>query len=192
LAIPAPLIKTKKKFMKSLRFPLLGIMVMMLAVSCKKEDLTDTVQPKIESTTASAGADSSAWKSFSTWNAIEREKFNVYYTSVNDANLTASTVEDGLVLVYMKNNANGAVTRLPLEEKIGADTYYWYYQVAEGNILISCDVNGTAKDFNEKNSFRYEITTKDALTNLEQKGVSKTDLMKMTYNELVSTKNAKN
>lgn len=174
--------------MKSLQFPLLGLLAMLLIVSCKKEDLQNpsalSAAGKVDSVAVSFKT-ASDWSTISDWNTVNQQKFSVYYANIKGANIAASDADNGLVLVYMKNNTTGAIVPLPFEEKTADYTHYWYYQVTGGNILISCDVNGAAKEPGQQFSFKYIVSSDKTVGALEQKGYSRADLMKMPYNDVM-------
>lgn len=180
--------------MKSLQLPLLGLLTMLFVMSCKKDDLLkpSNLQPvgMADSVTAVSFKVTSEWNNLSDWNTVNQQKFNIYYTNIKDAKITSSDADNGLVLVYMKNNATGAITRLPYEEKTADHVNYWYYQVTGGNILVSCDASGASKVPDQTFSFKYVVSSDKTLGVLEQKGYSRADLMKMPYNDVMKISGA--
>lgn len=173
--------------MKSLHLPLLGIAVMLLIASCKKDDVTDSsLQNENNSNPVSVAASidsASGWMTLNNWDTINQQKFDLYYATIKDDKVTSSAADNGLVLVYMKNN-NGSVVRLPFEEKANGHNYYWYYQVSEGNILISCDADNAAQTPNEASGFKSVVLSADELKQLEAKDYTKGKLMTMSYNQV--------
>ena len=177
--------------MKSLKPSIVGLSLMsaVLLFSCKKYDLQDQVATTDNAkTTAVTGLRESSWKTLSNWTQVEQPSFNLYYTAVKDANITADIANNGAVLVYKKDGLTNSSVQLPYEEKVGNTTYYWYYQVSEGKVLVSCDIYGSAdaQYLNATSVFKYIPITGDVLTQLEGKGFSRVELMKMTYSQVSS------
>lgn len=174
--------------MKSLHLPLLGLLTMLCVISCKKEDLQNpsTLSPVSKSDSVAISFKTvSDWNTVADWNAVNQQKFSVYYCNIKDAKIAASDADNGLVLVYMKNNTTGAIVRLPYEDKADDHSNYWYYQVTGGNILVSCDASGTVKAPDQQISFKYVVSSGNTLGALEQNGLSRADIMNMPYNEVM-------
>ncbi len=180
--------------MKSLnpRLFSLSLMSVVLLFSCKKYDLKEQLATENTETTASTiGLKASSWKTLSDWNQVEQPSYNLYYTSIKDENITSDIANKGVVLVYKKTSSNNSLVQLPYEEKIGNTTYYWYYQISNGKVLVSCDIYGSAnKEYiSNSNSFKYVPVTIDALNQLEGKGYSRVELMKMPYEQVATMTN---
>jgi hypothetical protein len=103
----------------------------------------------------------------------------VYSNKVTDQSITAAITQGGMVLAFKKNGTT--ISPLPSEEKNGADSYFWYYQVSEGSIVFNVDAYGNAAAPAAANSFKYYVISASQLKDLEQKGYSKAELMRLTY-----------
>src|SRR6476659_4274989 len=107
--------------MKSYKLPILGIGLMLLIASCKKEDVRQT-----NATANASGASSKTqWSSISAWGNSTTENVSTYFSKLTDSSITGEVVNNGLVLVYKKTGSD--IQLLPFQERDG--NTYWYYQV---------------------------------------------------------------
>lgn len=173
--------------MKNLKAPLIAAAVVLSVISCKKND----VKPNAENSAVNATQNSQSilnvqslsWKSVADWQVANQQSFKVFYASVADTSITADVVSSGLVLVY-KKNSDGTIVRLPFEEKVGGQvSNYWYYQVSEGKVLISCD-NYTNSSNAGKDNFQVVVVNKDQINSLSNKGYANSKLMELDYNQV--------
>ena len=164
--------------MKNLKLHLLGLAATVLLFSCKKNDLLEEELPATPETeaVASSRASISSWQSAASWEKAEESDASVYSFSLTDASLNADVAEKGLVLVYRKGGS--AVSSLPFEDD--AASQYWYYQVTDGSLTVSCDVTEKGKA-PANDSFQFIAFSSAQLSALEEQGYSKLDLMQLTY-----------
>ncbi len=175
--------------MKIQKMSLSVLLLIVLASSCRKTDFleeqqaitTDASASIADSITRSTTADSSGWRSSSDWKVTAQESYSVYYLNIEDANITADVVNEGLVLVFKQSGKTSS--SLPLEEKGTSGSQYWYHQVTEGNLLISADTYGGAKAPDASSGIKYLIATPQKRAELEQKGYSLDRLMSLSYAE---------
>ena len=179
--------------MKNVKLPILGLSLVLLITACKKDDFKEESLTDVPASTIGLNeADTVGWKTSGAWETADQETFSVRYFSIEDANITEDVAENGLVLLFKKNSK--AVTALPFEEE-GAGAVeegiskanYWYHQVTEGSLLVSCDVyeSGKAPGAAE-NSFKYFIVTPEKLQILEADGHTTEELMGLSYTQAVA------
>lgn len=176
--------------MKTVKFPILCLAVTLFAASCKKNDVQG--ETSSESTAATAASDLS-WKTISQWENDDQGTFSVHYFTIADSSITADVADNGLVLVYKKADTN--VNTLPFEEGNPGDAStasntanYWYHQVSEGSLLVSCDVY-TGKADDAANSFKYFVITPEKLESLASDGYDAEKLMNLSYNDAAALLN---
>jgi len=151
-----------------------GFGIALLATACKKNDVKET-----SAAAPAAAATTSNWTSPGNWSKQTEENTAVYSSKVEDKNITSAIAQGGMVLAFKKNGND--ITALPVEEKNGTASYFWYYQISEGTIVFNADADGTASSPSSANSFKYFIISADQLKDFEQKGYSKAELMRLTY-----------
>jgi hypothetical protein len=167
--------------MKNHHLPLLGIGLAIFAISCKKADVQNENKSKDQSALASNTAVVSNWKTIDSWQTIAGKNSTTYQSKIEDASITDEVISNGLVLVYANNGKS--IESLPFEQKNGASTYSWYYQVSEGMINVSSQVRGTGSAAINQN-IRYFVLTPQQLEDLQTKGTSRSELMDMSYQQL--------
>lgn len=143
--------------------------------SCRKSD----VQADASKNSNSTALASAQWKSLSNWSSESEENYTAYSNSVEDQNITSAVASKGLVLAYKKTSTS--VVALPSEEKAGNGSYFWYYQISSGNIVFSANAYEQAEKPGSKQSFAYFVISPEKLKDLETKGYSKAQLMKLSY-----------
>ncbi len=146
-----------------------GLSVLLFAASCKKTDVSPTKEKQNVAT-------ASDWKSAADWTSSKEEKYIVNSSKFQDNSISSAIIENGLVLVYMKNAS--LIEALPSQQK----DIYWYYQVSENTIEINADVYGT-DELENKTNFKYFVLTEERLKSLEEKGHSRSELMGLTYED---------
>ena len=174
--------------MKNLNIALAGLLVLMIAVGCKKND-SQPQQSETASTTEAtsqiASTTESEWNLLMDWNSLKHADSTVYSSNIKIESLNADAVQNGLVRIFKIANPGGVTsTALPFEEKNGAVNQFWYYEVTEGNIMILIDVSGGNTNPAEKSLFKYVILSGNAVKEIEKKGSSKADLMSVSYDKL--------
>lgn len=186
---------TKNLLMKNVKFSILGLSLILLIVSCKKDDFKNTGTDAVATaTTALNEADTVGWTSSNQWETADQETFSVHYFTIEDANITADVADNGLVLLFKK--AGNSINTLPFEEgtnstsdeddaadESDSNSNYWYHQVSEGSLLVSCDVYGAAATPDEANNFKYFIITPEKLQSLQTDGHTTEELMALSYTE---------
>ena len=176
--------------MKNVKLPILGLSLVLLVASCKKDDFKE----ESDTTTSAAvnSADSLSWQSATQWEKADQGTFSVHYFTIADSSITADVADNGLVLVYKK--AGNSINSLPFEEtknskeagsnaSTPANANYWYHQVAEGNLLISYDVYNTPANSDDVNKFQYFVITPETLETLQTNGYTPEKLMGLSYAE---------
>lgn len=143
--------------------------------ACKKNDLLQSTQQKAATATL---INNTQWKSVSAWSGEKEENTTVYSGSLSDTSINAGIASKGLVLVYKKSG--NTITALPAEVKTDKGSYFWYYQVSQGNITLVADAEGTATTPKEE-GFTYFAISADKLKTLETQGYTKANLMTLTY-----------
>ena len=146
----------------------------LIVVACKKADLQNEFFPKTSSS-------ASEWKSLTDWSSQSEENYTVYTTTIEDKTITSDIASQGLVLAYKKTS--GSTVALPCDEKGSNGSYFWYYQISDGNIVFSADAYGKTNKPGRDQGFAYYIISPDKLNDLQTKGYSKAQLMKLTYEE---------
>ena len=174
--------------MKNLNIAIAGLVVLVTAVSCKKND-AQLSQSEIASNTATTSQVSaiteSGWNPSTDWISSKHADSTVYSTNIKTDAITADAIQNGLVRIFkMNNNSEATSTKLPFEEKTGAISQFWYYQVSEGNIMILVDVSGGNTNPAEKSLFKYVVLSGNAVKEIEKKGTTRGDLMSLSYNKL--------
>ena len=180
--------------MKNVKLPILGLSLLLLVASCKKDDFKeDSATDTTASSSALTDADGLSWKSASQWETTNQETFSVHYFTITDSSITADVADNGMVLVFKK--AGNSINALPFEEaKSGTEgstsgaeattnANYWYHQVAEGSLLISYDVYSASKTPDNANSFQYFVITPEKLQNLQNDGYDSEKLLNLNYTE---------
>jgi hypothetical protein len=173
--------------------PILGLSLVLLITACKKEDFQETeANATASGTPALNDVDTVGWKSTAQWETADQETFSVHYFTINDAGITTDVADNGLVLLYKKNG--NAINALPFEETAASgetsestdensNANYWYHQVSEGSLLISCDVYSATPAPDAANSFKYFIITPEKLQSLQNDGHTIEELMNLSYTD---------
>ena len=172
--------------MKSLKTPLLGLLLLLAILGCQKDLQQNQLppengQPKVSAVSKNANVTESEWKANLNWSSVELPSHSVFYTNVK-TDISAETADQGLVRIFKSSGSNAQ--SLPFEENVNGRKYYWYYQVTEGNVLISVDVYGSKE--NPGGIFKSVVLNKEAVSGFEAKGYSKTELMKMPLETLTT------
>lgn len=168
--------------MNKLKLPALALGLVLLATSCKKTDLQHPSLPAAPTATAVAPAKASGWKNLTNWTSVKGNQFTTFATRVSDSSITADVAHNGLVLAFAKNG--NSIQALPFQEK-DARGAYWYYQVANGKILVNCDSYINTQPASAT-GLRYFVFSASRLKTLEAQGYSKIKLMQLTYEDLSS------
>lgn len=155
------------------KFLTVAISAIFLVTACKKSDVQH------EDNTATGTSTAWQWKSLSNWNSETGEETTVYSTTIEDPAITADIAAGGMVIVF-KNSGSG-VTAMPYEETVSGGTYSWFYQIAEGSLTIQAEVSGNASAPATGQGVHYFILTADKLKELDSKGHSKEELMKLSF-----------
>jgi len=145
--------------------------------SCKKSDVQNDMSLSQRMNNIKYAA--AQWKTLNNWSSESEEKYTVYSNSVEDQNITSSVASKGLVLAYKKTS--GSIATLPSDEKTANGSYFWYYQISNGNIVFSADAYGQAGKPGAEQNFAYFIVSPEKLKDLEAKGYSKAQVMKLSY-----------
>ena len=158
--------------MKNYQVSLFGFALMLLVVSCKKED----VQAK-NTATSSTVSSTAQWKSLTSWSNSGSDNQSTLSSKVSDSTITSNVAAGGLVLVFKKSGTD--VQSLPLQES--SSKAFWYYQVSKGSLQINVDDN-SANNLSSQ-SFSYFVITPEKLSSLEASGKTRMDLLQLTYDQ---------
>jgi hypothetical protein len=173
--------------MNHLKTPFAGLVILCTILSCQK-DMQHEVSSENKQTVTSSSIQNqiiqSDWNKNLSWNKVELPSHTVFYTNVK-TNVSSETEDKGMVRVFKSSNSSTSQS-LPFEETVNNHKYYWYYQVTEGNVMISVDVYGSQQNPATTSAFKSVVLTKDAVTNLEAKGNSRTALMTMPLERFAS------
>jgi len=168
--------------MKNYKLPVLGLVLILIIVSCRKEDIQKT-NAESQAISSSGSIQTTKWTSINNWSLSTTENVATYFSKMSDTLIANEVAKSGLVLVYMKTG--NEIQSLPFEEK---DTKtFWYYQVSKGSIRINSD-NNDGQKLNQ-HSFSYLIITPQQLSTLEARGKTKFDLMQLSYEQAASVLN---
>ena len=159
--------------MKNFKFTVLGLGIILMVASCRKNDIAaeNNVAP------AAATAPTAQFKALPSWSSSQAENTRTYFSKVSDSTITTDVAKSGLVLVYKKEGSS--VQSLPFQEKDGKT--YWYYQVANGSIRINSD-NNSGQSLAQQ-SFAYFVITPGKLASLEASGKSRFELLDLSYEQ---------
>ena len=176
--------------MKTFKFSILALTLFVVLISCQKEDFSENASEAVSSSPESATTDTIGWQLSDQWEVANQETFSVHYFNLEDANITADVVDNGLVLLFKKQGS--AVNALPFEEESSeavsqeaANATYWYHQVSEGNLLVSCDLYDNNKTPDLKSRFKYFIINPEKLQTLITDGYTTEKLMSLSYTDAV-------
>lgn len=161
--------------MKKHNLIVLGFGMALLSTACRKADVQQSKTEEASSVSNTAAN----WISLSNWSKQSEENYAVYSHPIEDKTITSAIAEDGMVLAFKKQG--NTITALPVEEKNGDNSYFWYYQVSEGSVVINADAYGTTVMPVTAQTFTYYVISADQLKELEQKGYSKAELMRLNY-----------
>lgn len=175
--------------MKNMKLPILGLSLVLLVASCKKDDLKeDSAQDATTTSVADTKVASQSWKTITQWEKADQGTFSVHYFTIADSSITADVADNGLVLVFKKDGSS--IHSLPFEEtkasskesdNTTASANYWYHQVSDGNLLVSYDIYNTPATPETASSFQYFVITPDQLNTLQSNGYTTEKLMGLSY-----------
>lgn len=176
-----------------MRISLTAALLFLIFSGCKKNEVKSSSHDNTNVISKpTSGINESEWQPANEWSGVEQPQYSIFYTNIKSKAVTSDAAEKGMIRVF-KINSSGNSTEsiaLPFEETNGAQKLYWYYQVTEGNIMISVDAYGSKTNPAEKTLFKYVILSNDVVDAFEKKGTSKSDLMRMSYDGISeATKN---
>jgi hypothetical protein len=166
------------------KLPVLGLSLVLLITSCKKNDVQheNTLGNSPVAAAIAASAKASEWSTLPNWASSKGDKFTTYTSKVTDSSITSSVTSRGMVLAFVKDGST--INALPFQKK-GANDSYYYYQVSNGSITLSCDnYSGTANLGAE--AFKYFVFTPEKLKDLESQGYTKIKLMQLAYEDVAA------
>ncbi|GAC1418148.1 MAG: hypothetical protein NVS9B7_07650 [Flavisolibacter sp.] len=162
--------------MKKHKLSILGISMVLLITSCKKNDVLQPEAAKATAGVQKTSGPSVQWKPVTAWTTTKMENVSLFSSTIEDAAITAAVAGNGLVLVYKKNSAG--VNALPFQEN--GTNNSWYYQVSQNTITINCNSN-SGQSLGNSHSFSYFIISSEKINELVKKGHSKIELMQLSY-----------
>ena len=178
--------------MKKLQTPFAGFLILLIIISCRKDLRHDSQSESafIESSSTSFNAIDSNIKESEllgnfNWTKVNLPSRSIFHTNII-TEISSETAEKGLVRVFKTQDEGSTFQALPFEEIINGEKHYWYYQVNEGNIMISVDVYGSQTKPALNNMFKTIVLNKTAIENFNASGIEASILMTMSINELTS------
>lgn len=166
--------------MKNYKLPLLGIALVLLITSCKKEDVRP-VNTTGSSALIASKTGASGWNSLSSWSTSKSDNATTYFTSLTDTTITADVARSGLVLVFKKSGTT--VQSLPFQDQ--ATNTYWYYQVSKDAVRINGDNSESGRNYSGQ-VFSYFVFSAQQIADLGAKGKTKFDLMQLNYDQVLA------
>jgi hypothetical protein len=165
-----------------------GVLLLCAMVSCKKDQLESTSQndPQLKTVSSEQIKNSETdWSAATQVEKADRTSHTVFYTNIKAPDITAETANESLVRIFKKDNSGKISSRaLPFEETNGSQKAYWYYEVSEGNIMVSVDVYGNRDNPFANSSFKYIVMDDTDMQKLLSKGITKKDLKRLSYDDL--------
>ena len=178
--------------MKKLQAPFAGLLILLTFFSCRKDLQHDSqVEPlSLEMPSSSINSTDSnitesGWQGNLNWTEVSLPSRSVFHTSLI-TEISSETAEKGLVRIFKTTDGGNTLQSLPFEETVNGEKHYWYYQVNEGNVMISVDVYGTQTKPANTNLFKSIVLNKSALEDFKSSGKNASKLMTMSLNELTS------
>lgn len=173
--------------MNKQKFSILALSLALMVTACKKNDLQSS-QAQANATAAAAASTvkTSQFKAVGNWNNFKQDKFTSFYSKIEDSTITSSVVSKGMILVYKKSG--NTINALPFDEK-GNNDIFWYYQAAQGSLLITSDVYGSNQSLPAAQSFAYFVITPEQLNTLVANGQSKAGLLNLSYEKALALLN---
>lgn len=164
---------------------LTGVLLLCLTAGCQKNkaDLVQQSTSPLPAQSVEAG-----WTAPQQWHSAERPTYSLFYTSIKADDIKTTHAGQPFVLVFKKDNSNASSVALPYKEINGAQKFYWYYDVVDGNIMVYVDVYGTKANPLTNNLFKYVVLENGTVQDMEQKGIRKKDLMQMSYKDFSALK----
>ena len=167
-----------------------GVMLLCAIVSCKKDQLES---PSLEESTLNTHTSSQIqhpdWTVPVQIEKAERSTHTVFYTTLKAPDIHSS-ISDGSIRIYKKDHKGNISSRsLPFEETIGSQKTYWYYEVSDGNIMVSADVYGDRMNPFTNSSFKYIVIDDSEMQQMQIKGINKKDLKMLSYEDLAKLNN---
>src|SRR5688572_26168962 len=161
-----------------------GVLLLCVIVSCKKEQLESTSLQESQDNITRTQIQNSDWSTPMHVEKADRSTHTVYYTNLKAPDLS-SAISDGLIRIYKKDNKGNISSRaLPFEETNGSQKTYWYYEVSDGNIMVSADVYGERTNPFINNSFKYIVIDEADIQHMQTKGINKKELKRLSYEDL--------
>lgn len=161
--------------MKTGKWMLLGLSVLIMTASCRKADVIDqpAEQPAVAAGTEKAtGSD---WSVLNNWQSGTVKNSSFQSNKISDARITGEIVNEGLVLVYKKQD--NAIVALPYQD--------WFYHISQNSIVITHSGNELSQ-MKTGNSFIYFVISPDQLNELSKSGYSKEKLMQLSYESVAA------
>ena len=159
-----------------------GVLLLCAIVSCKKDQLESTPLEESQLNTTSTQTSETEWSSATHVEKADRSAHTVFYTNIKAPDITDESASDGSVRIFKKDNMGRiSSTALPFEEVNGSQKTYWYYEVSEGNIMISADVYGDRNNPFTNSSFKYIVIDDEEIV---KKGITKKEMKRLSYDAL--------
>ena len=152
------------------KIQLLGVVILFALASCKKNDIEKNATIETADITNARSNQVSNWTSLQNWTTTG----NNSEALITDKNITAGIASEGLVLLYVKSNNSTQLLPARIEK---TDLYY---QIENGSIQINAATSKEAS-FDKSQQFSYIIFSKDQLQKIEEKGFSRSQLVRMDY-----------
>jgi len=157
-----------------MKIQIIGLVLLFALFSCKKNDIENNQVQTAEIENAKT-TQASGWTTIQNWSGSGSS----FQSVIADKNITSDIASQGLVLLFVK--ANNSTQMLPVK----IDQTNFYYHVENGSISITASGESVNKSF----EYTYVVFSKDQLQKLEEKGFSKSQLVKMDYEPLKQLSN---
>jgi hypothetical protein len=177
---------------KKLQAPFAGLLILLTFFGCRKDlqhdNQVESQSLELPSSTINAtdsNITESGWQGDLNWTEVSLPSRSVFHTNLI-SEISSETAEKGLVRIFKTTDGGNTLQSLPFEETVNGEKHYWYYQVNEGNVMISVDVYGTQTKPSNSNMFKAIVLNKSALEKFNASGKNASKLMTMSLNELTS------
>ena len=162
-----------------------GVLLLCAIVSCKKDQLeSNSLKESHLNSNTTEQIQNEDWSAPVEVQKADRSSHTVFYTNIKAQDINTEN-PGGLIRIYKKDYKGNINPRaLPYEETNGSQKTYWYYEVSDGNIMIYADVYGDRTNPFTNNSFKYIVIDDADLQQMQNKGINKKDLRRLSYEDL--------
>lgn len=174
--------------------PLIILCMFLTATGCRK-DLNeinlekDVTNKNMEGTKPDLnairthGISASEWQSTTSWNEVTLPSHTVFYSDL-PSEITDVNSEKGFITVFTSGIEGNSPRALPFEENVNGQKYYWYYLVKKNSVMIAVDAYNSKTNPAINSRFQTLVFSGSALSEIENKGKTKEDLLHLSYDNL--------